>query len=169
MKRHLNDFWNFVDLLSYILLMVALIVRHSYEDETHVTARNLFAFSLLVTYLRFLEVFLIFRVVGPKLMMIKEMVLFCITYTSLEDNGKCIPTSKMNIYPFQLKDLLIFLIIAVFVILGVGIYYHANLWPDHRAMLNGGFSNWRIWKIIYYPYWQLYGEFNLDVLDGNVN
>lgn len=141
MTRHLNDFWNCVDLLSYIFLMVALIVRHSYEDETHVTARNLFAFSLLVTYLRFLEVFLIFRVVGPKLMMIKEM----------------------------LKDLFIFLIIAVFVILGVGIYYHANLWPDHRAMWNGGFSNWRIWKIIYYPYWQLYGEFNLDVLDGSDN
>lgn len=52
-------------------------------------------------------------------------------------------------------------------ILGVGIYYHANLWPDHRAMWSGDLSNWSIWKIIYYPYWQLYGEFNLDVLDGN--
>lgn len=70
-------------------------------------------------------------------------------------------------YIFQLKDLLVFLLIAFFVILGVGIYYHANLWPDHQAMWNNGFSNWGIWKIIYYPYWQLYGEFNLDVLYGN--
>lgn len=73
----------------------------------------------------------------------------------------------MNSYFFQLKDLLYFLVIAVFVILGVGIYYHANLWPDHQTMWNGKFQNWSIWKIIYYPYWQLYGEFNLDVIDGN--
>lgn len=74
----------------------------------------------------------------------------------------------MNSYFFfQLKDLLYFLVIAVFVILGVGIYYHANLWPDHQTMLSGKFQNWSIWKIIYYPYWQLYGEFNLDVIDGN--
>lgn len=33
-------------------------------------------------------------------------------------------------------------------------------------MWNGGFANWSIWKIIYYPYWQLYGEFNLDFLHG---
>lgn len=76
MGRHLNDFWNVVDLLSYALLMIAFIVRHSHEDETHVIARNLFAFSLLVMYLRFLEVFLIFRALGSKLMMIKEMVYF---------------------------------------------------------------------------------------------
>lgn len=73
----------------------------------------------------------------------------------------------MNSYFFQLKDLLYFLVIAVFVILGVGIYYHANLWPDHQTILSGKFKNWSIWKIIYYPYWQLYGEFNLDVIDGN--
>lgn len=63
-----------MDLLSYAFIMIALIVRHSHEDETLVIARNLFAFSLLVMYLRFLEVFLIFKALGPKLMMIKEMV-----------------------------------------------------------------------------------------------
>lgn len=67
----------------------------------------------------------------------------------------------------QLKDLLNFLILAVFVVLGVGIYYHANLWPDHQTIWNGDWTDWRIWKIIYYPYWQLYGEFNLDTLEGN--
>lgn len=138
-KRHLYDFWNVVDLLSYGLLITALTIRHLIGNETHVFARNVFALSLLVMYLRFLEVFLIYRILGPTLMMIKEM----------------------------LKDLLIFLLIVVFVILGVGIYYHANLWPDHQAMWKGGFTNWSIWKIIYYPYWQLYGEFNLDVLSGN--
>lgn len=53
-------------------------------------------------------------------------------------------------------------------VLGVGIYYHANLWPDHQTILSGNWENWRIWTIIYYPYWQLYGELNLDHLDGNL-
>lgn len=137
-ERHLNDFWNVVDLLSYFLIIVALFVRHFYQNDSHTIARNLFALSLLVMYLRFLEVFLVHKQLGPTLMMIKEM----------------------------LKDLLVFLLIAFFVILGVGIYYHANLWPDHQTMWNNGFSNWSIWKIIYFPYWQLYGEFNLEILYG---
>lgn len=68
---------------------------------------------------------------------------------------------------FKLKDLLRFLFIAVFVVLGVGIYYHTNLWPDYEAMWDGGWQNWRIWTILYYPYWQLYAEINLDHLDGS--
>lgn len=138
MKRYLYDFWNIVDLLSYALLVSALCVRHFYIDETFTIARRMFALSLLVMYLRFLEVFLIHRKLGPTLIMIKEM----------------------------LKDLLNFLVLAVFVVLGVGIYYHANLWPDHQTIWNGDWTDWRIWKIIYYPYWQLYGELNLDTLEG---
>lgn len=70
---------------------------------------------------------------------------------------------------FKLKDLLGFLILAVFVVLGVGIYYHANLWPDHQTIWNGDWTNWRIWTIIYYPYWQLYAELNLESLDGKLS
>lgn len=67
----------------------------------------------------------------------------------------------------QLIDLSNVIVIAVFVVLGVGMYYHANLWPDHQTLFNGHLKNWRIWTIIYYPYWQLYGELHLDHLDGN--
>lgn len=74
MKRYLYDFWNLVDLLSYALLLSALFVRHFYIDETFTIARRMFALSLLVMYLRFLEVFLIHRTLGPTLIMIKEMV-----------------------------------------------------------------------------------------------
>lgn len=138
MKRYFNDFWNVVDLLSYILLIAALCVRHFHPSSRFTVSRRMFSLSLLVMYLRFLEVFLIHRKMGPTLIMIKEM----------------------------LKDLLWFLLIAVFVVLGVGIYYHANLWPDHQPIWSGHWTNWRIWTIIYYPYWQLYGELNLDYLDG---
>lgn len=74
MKRYLYDFWNLVDLLSYALLLSALFVRHFYIEETFTIARRMFALSLLVMYLRFLEVFLIHRTLGPTLIMIKEMV-----------------------------------------------------------------------------------------------
>lgn len=74
MKRYLYDFWNGVDLLSYALLIVALFVRHVHQSKPFTDARRIYALSLLVMYLRFLEVFLIHRKLGPTLIMIKEMV-----------------------------------------------------------------------------------------------
>lgn len=74
MKRYLSDFWNRWDILSHALLVVALFVRHFYIDETFTIARRMFALSLLVMYLRFLEVFLMFRKIGLTIIMIKEMV-----------------------------------------------------------------------------------------------
>ncbi|XP_056002346.1 transient receptor potential cation channel subfamily M member 2-like isoform X2 [Ostrea edulis] len=138
MKRYLYDFWNVVDLLSYALLITALFVRHMHPSETFTIARRMFSLSLLVMYLRFLEVFLIHRRLGPTLIMIKEM----------------------------LKDLFGFLFVAVFIVIGVGIYYHANLWPDYQGMWDGDWTKWRIWQIIYYPYFQLYGELFNDFLEG---
>lgn len=137
-KRYISEFWNFLDLLSHVLLIVAFCVRYFYVDETFTIARRMFALSLLVMYLRFLGVFLIFRKMGLTLIMIKEM----------------------------LTDLLSFLAVASFVVLGVGIYYHANLWPDHQSMWSGDWTDWRIWTIIYYPYWQLYAEMNFETLEA---
>lgn len=74
MKRYLSDFWNRWDILSHALLIVALFVRHFYIDETFTIARRMFALSLLVMYLRFLEVFLMFKKIGLTIIMIKEMV-----------------------------------------------------------------------------------------------
>lgn len=74
MKRYFNDFWNVVNLLSYVLIIVALCVRHFHPSQKFTVARRVFSLSLLVMYLRFLEVFLIHRKLGPTLIMIKEMV-----------------------------------------------------------------------------------------------
>lgn len=82
MKRYLYDFWNVVDLLSYILLIAALFVRHLYSDSSFTIARRMFALSVLVMYLRFLEVFLIHRKMGPTLIMIKEMV--CVKHHDIQ-------------------------------------------------------------------------------------
>ena len=75
---------------------------------------------------------------------------------------------KCKSFIVQLKDLMNFLFIAVFMILGVGIYYHANLFPDYQEFWSGGVTNWRIWEVLYYPYWQIYADINLDFLNGRI-
>lgn len=74
--RYVDDFWNVVDMLSYILLIAALHVRYLNPDEveTHTYARNMFALSLLCLYLRFLGVFLIRKTTGVLIIMIINMV-----------------------------------------------------------------------------------------------
>ncbi|KAK3090983.1 hypothetical protein FSP39_016228 [Pinctada imbricata] len=130
-KRYINDFWNAVDLLSYILLILALLTRHLWEPDPFIIARRMFSVSLLIMFLRYLQLFLMNRRLGPTLIMIKEM----------------------------LKDLSYFLAIAFVAIVGVGIYYHANLYPNHINLVGEGtWDTWHVWKILYYPYWQLYGE-----------
>lgn len=94
MKRYLSDFWNQWDLLSHALLIAALFVRHFYIDETFTIARRMFALSLLVMYLRFLEVFLMFRKIGLTIIMIKEMV-------------KCLILRQMSLI-FVLKQTVLF-------------------------------------------------------------
>nr|XP_022311634.1 transient receptor potential cation channel subfamily M member 1-like [Crassostrea virginica] len=136
-KRYLYDFWNVMDHMSYLLLISALFVRHFLlSEEYHTTARYLYSLSLLVMYLRFLEAFLIHRILGTKLIMIKEM----------------------------LKDLLYFLVIALFMVLGVGVFYEANRSRDNSDLWGNDITEWRIWDVLYYPYWQIYSEANLDVL-----
>jgi hypothetical protein len=51
--------------------------------------------------------------------------------------------------------------------IGVGVLYHSNMYPAHYDMWNkAGWTYWRIWKIIYIPYWQIYGEPNLEIFEG---
>jgi hypothetical protein len=51
--------------------------------------------------------------------------------------------------------------------IGVGVLYHANMYPAHYDMWNkAGWKYWRIWKIMYIPYWQIYGELFLDTFQG---
>lgn len=50
---------------------------------------------------------------------------------------------------------------------GVGVLYHANMYPSHYDMWNRkDWTYWRIWKIIYIPYWQIYGELFLEEFQG---
>lgn len=50
MKRYLNDFWNVVDLLSYVSLIAALCICHFHLSQKFTYARRMFSLSLLVMY-----------------------------------------------------------------------------------------------------------------------
>jgi hypothetical protein len=53
--------------------------------------------------------------------------------------------------------------------IGVGVLYHSNMYPAHYDMWNkAGWTYWRIWKIIYIPYWQIYGEPNLEIFEDQM-
>lgn len=42
-------------------------------------------------------------------------------------------------------------------------YYHANLWPDDQKFIESKSSIWRIFSL---PFWQIFGEVDLELLTG---
>lgn len=141
-KRYFYDFWNSLDFISYIITIAAMLVRFLYRDFSAALARRFYSLSLFTVYMRFLHSILMSRKLGPKIIMIKEM----------------------------LKDLFRFIGILFVFMMGVGVLYHANMYPAHYDMWNPThWTYWRIWKIMYIPYWQIYGEIFLDDFQANIN
>ncbi|XP_071166783.1 transient receptor potential cation channel subfamily M member 8-like isoform X2 [Mytilus edulis] len=140
LKKYLFNFWNILDVLSFALTIVAIFVRVFRSTKTNKTYRRFFSMSLFAMYMRFLHVLLMSRKLGPKIIMIKEM----------------------------LKDLFRFIGILFVFMVGVGVLYHANMYPAHKDMWSSvDWKYWRIWKIIYIPYWQIYGESMLEEFEEN--
>ncbi|XP_063435619.1 uncharacterized protein LOC134716540 [Mytilus trossulus] len=139
--RYFYDFWNSLDFISYWITLVAMSVRFTYNDDINgILSRRFYSLSLFTVYMRFLHSILMSRKLGPKIIMIKEM----------------------------LKDLFRFIGILFVFMMGVGVLYHANMYPAHYDMWNtNDWTYWRIWKIMYIPYWQIYGEIFLDTLEAN--
>nr|XP_034319461.1 transient receptor potential cation channel subfamily M member-like 2 [Crassostrea gigas] len=99
-------------------------------------ARNMFGLSMLLIYIRIYDNFLFIPATGTTIIMVKEM----------------------------LKDLGSFLFFVVYLMIGVGMYYHANLWPDDQKFIESKSSILRIFSL---PYWQIFGEVDLELLTGS--
>ncbi|CAG2254472.1 unnamed protein product [Mytilus edulis] len=136
LRRYMSDFWNVLDTVSYITTFVAIALRFS--DTTLPWARRVYSFSLFFMYMRFLHVILIFKKIGVYVILIKEMM----------------------------KDLGRFLVILIVFMMAVGVMFHVNMYPNHEDMFSNKVQYWRIWKIISFPYWQIYGEIFLDDIMG---
>ena len=63
-----------MDVLSYILFMVAVFLRFYLEPQYFEVARWMFCITLVVLFTRFSQVFFIAEQLGPKVIMIRKMV-----------------------------------------------------------------------------------------------
>ncbi|XP_052100110.1 uncharacterized protein LOC127734318 isoform X2 [Mytilus californianus] len=139
---YLTNLWNVLALLSYAVLVSAVLVR-TFNGGQRFEIR-LYSLGLFIMYMRFFHSLMVLTYFGPKLIMIGKM----------------------------LKELLQFSWILFVFIMCAGVLYHSNMYPNHRDMWpNRGAdtAHWRIWKIISLPYWQLYGELFIDELKGKTN
>lgn len=71
---YLSVFWNKLDALSVILYFLAFILRFIPSSDCFCAARILLAVDLSIWYIRTLDIFSAVKQLGPKLVMIGEMV-----------------------------------------------------------------------------------------------
>jgi len=74
-RKYLRDGWNKFDLVLYIVLVAAVILRFTLTNDTDfMWARNVYALNLIMFYLRILQLSLIHQQLGPIIVMIWRMV-----------------------------------------------------------------------------------------------
>ncbi|CAL1535903.1 unnamed protein product [Lymnaea stagnalis] len=129
-----GDFWNRFDLLTFICLVISIIMRYQLEMDKFVYTRVVYSITLLLTYLRFMQFHFAQPDIGPKVIMIRRM----------------------------LTDLSLFFFILLVFVLGFGVAYHINMFPNQPLS----------WSILYtvflFPYFQIFGELFLDELGGKI-
>ena len=69
-------FWNQLDVVAITLFFIAFILRLLPLDHSFCAARILLAIDLSIWYIRTLDMFSAIKRLGPKLVMIGEMVTF---------------------------------------------------------------------------------------------
>jgi len=74
MVLYFNVFWNKLNVLGLILYYIALILRFLPMSECFCISRILFSIDLSLWYIRALDIFSAVKRLGPKLVMIQEMV-----------------------------------------------------------------------------------------------
>ncbi|KAL3875816.1 hypothetical protein ACJMK2_033731, partial [Sinanodonta woodiana] len=97
-----SSIWNRFDLMMYMLLIVSVITRYLLNEDQFTWARIIYSITLAVYYLRFMQAFFVEKNIGPKVIMIKNMIV----------------------------DLMFFVLIFLIFLLSFGVAYQANLFPN---------------------------------------
>ncbi|XP_052059492.1 transient receptor potential cation channel subfamily M member 2-like [Mytilus californianus] len=136
---YLFNLWNMLDLFC-VILYIAGFALHYFDPEMLTHTRRIYSVALFIMFLRLLNVLLLIKRIGIIIIMIKEM----------------------------LVDLVEYLVILILFMLAAGIVYQANIYPNHTVTaFPSNIWNWQIWSILKIPYWQVYGELYLDVIEGS--
>jgi len=76
LKSYFASPWNRADQAMYAVLALVVLLRYTITDETYFDwTRNVYAIDLVMFYLRILQLFLIEKHLGPKIIMIRRMVI----------------------------------------------------------------------------------------------
>ena len=106
LKDWFFDYWNQVDLLTLILFATGFVLR--FFEPTLEAARVILALDLFVFFLRLLNIFTLYRNIGPKLVMIARMVGFFTSYKVTKFNSDLLVLQKKTQqtgYPFLIDTL----------------------------------------------------------------
>lgn len=74
LRRYFNDNWNIFDSVIFALFVLCIILRCTLPFERFQWARRLYAINLIMFYVRFLHTFYVHKNIGPKVIMIFQMV-----------------------------------------------------------------------------------------------
>ena len=66
--------WNRFDLGMYLIFILSVVLRYVLRDENFVYARITYSVTLSMYYLRFMQTFFAEKNIGPKVIMIRNMV-----------------------------------------------------------------------------------------------
>ena len=64
----------------YTILGLAVVLRFTVNDDNFEWTRNVYAVNLVMFYLRILQLFLVEKHLGPKVIMIRRMVIYTYTF-----------------------------------------------------------------------------------------
>ncbi|XP_076107233.1 transient receptor potential cation channel subfamily M member 8-like [Mytilus galloprovincialis] len=123
----------FLDIGNCVLAIIAFMchLEGTYADE----AKSIFCVNAVVFYIRVLEVYTVNSRLGPKMVMIKKMIL----------------------------ELVMFILVLTIFLVAYGVVSQGLMFRQRQ-------SDWRILTdVIYFPYWQFYGELFLDEIEEDEN
>ncbi|XP_070180370.1 transient receptor potential cation channel subfamily M member-like 2 [Littorina saxatilis] len=126
--------WNQFDVTLYTVFVITVVLRFALPlySANFQWARWFYSVTLVLCFIRFTQYFYGVKSIGPKVIMIQKMV----------------------------KDMFLFLAVLVVFVIGFGVAYHANMFPNSPP-------EWSVVvNILYYPYFQIFGELFLDTLKG---
>ncbi|CAF0758789.1 unnamed protein product [Brachionus calyciflorus] len=109
--KYFKDTWNYIDLFGCSIFLIGFSLRIASiftNENLFIAARIIYAFDLSIWYLRLLHVAIVFKSLGPKLVMIQKMV----------------------------YDLLFFLIIIIIFVFSFGITTQATMYPGNTFDIN---------------------------------
>ena len=138
-KNHLGIFWNQLDLAIYLFFIGSFVLKNFVL--TFMVARVLFAINGFLLYVRLLRVYHTSFSLGPKLIVFQKM----------------------------LPQLQTFIVLLVVFLLGYGMASQALLTPAAKFKSDYIRNPSFIEGMVFAPYWQMYGELNIDQIDEKIN